>query len=165
MKPFPKTLLCFTATGIVAYWAAVFSGAFPVDELVPGYRNWFFSFPLADFWIAATSVLAAVFGTTNRPLTAIAMAATGSGLIFLGLNAFAYGFNTGLTNNLTVDELIEIAIKIYCLVVGGWLIASAYRQMVILSHEPPQGLRHDALCSHRDRDLGRGRGDHASTVH
>jgi hypothetical protein len=139
MKPFLRATLYFTAAGIVAYWAAVLSGAFPVDELVPGYQNWFLSFPLADFWIAATSAHAAAMVTVNRPLSAIAMAAAGSGLVFLGLNAFAYGFNTGLINNLTVDEIIEIAIKIYCLTVGGWLIASAYRQVVALSQESISG--------------------------
>jgi len=130
MKQSLKTTLYFTAAGIFVYWAAVFSGVFPVDELVPGYRNWFMSFPLADLWIATTSIVAAKLATSNRPLSAIAMAAAGSGLIFLGLYAFAYGFNTGLVNNLTVDELIEIAIKVYCLAAGGWLVASAYRQVV-----------------------------------
>lgn len=136
MKPLLRATLYFTAAGIVAYWAAMFSGAFPVDELVPGYRTWFLSFPLADFWIAATSVLAAALVTANRPLGAIATAAAGSGLIFLGLNAFAYGFNTDLIYNLTLDEAIEIAIKIYCLAVGGWLIVSAYQQVATLSREP-----------------------------
>lgn len=128
-----KACLYFTAAGIIAYWIAVFSGTFTVDELVPGYRNWFMSFPLADFWIALTAILAVAFATSNRALSATAMAAAGSGLIFLGLNAFAYGINTGLVNNLTIDELIEIAIKIYCLTAGGWLVASAYRQATELS--------------------------------
>ncbi len=43
---------------------------------------------------------------------------TGSSLIFLGL----YGFNTGLIFNMTTDELIEIAIKVYCLSVGSFFI-------------------------------------------
>lgn len=134
MKRSLKACLYFTAAGIIAYWIAVFSGAFPVDELVPGYRNWFMSFPLADFWIALTAILAVAFATTNPALSATAMAAAGSGLIFLGLNAFAYGANTGLVKNLTVDEIAEIAIKVYCLGAGAWLVASAYRQAIGSEH-------------------------------
>lgn len=133
MRRSRKACLYLTAAGIIAYWIAVFSGAFPVDELVPGYRNWFMSFPLADFWIALTAVLAVAFAASNRALSVTAIAAAGSGLIFLGLNAFAYGVNTGLVNNLTADEIAEIAIKVYCLTAGGWLVASAYRQATELS--------------------------------
>ncbi|WP_315706971.1 MULTISPECIES: hypothetical protein [unclassified Bradyrhizobium] len=124
-----KASLYFTAAGICAYWGAVFSGAFPVIELVPGYRSWFMSFPIPDFWIAITSLLAVVLARFDKRLSAIAMAAAGSGLVFLGLYAFAYGFNSGLVYELTVDELIEIAIKIYCLTMGAWLLVSAYRQI------------------------------------
>jgi hypothetical protein len=127
MTPSVRAALCFTAAGIVAYWATVFSGAFVIHELVPGYRNWFMSFPLADFWIVVTSALAAIAATSNRPLGAIAMAATGASLIFLGLYAFAYGMNTGLVGRLTIDALVEITIKVYCLAAGTWFILSAYR--------------------------------------
>lgn len=130
MKLSLKACLYFTAVGIVSYWAAVFSGVFSLDELVPGYRNWFLSFPLADLWIAAMSILAIAMTVSNRPMSAIAMAAAGSGLIFLGLNAFTYGINTGLVTNGTVEEIVEIAIKVYCLSAGGWMVVSAYRQAV-----------------------------------
>lgn len=123
-----KTCLYFTAAGLITYWVAVFSGAFPVEELVPGYRSWFMSFPVADLWIAFMAILAVRVAPSNRALSTIAMAAAGSGLIFLGLNAFAYGISTGLVTKLTIDEIAEIAIKVYCLTAGGWLVASAYRQ-------------------------------------
>jgi hypothetical protein len=47
---------------------------------------------------------------------------TGSSLIFLGLYALLYSINTGLIFNLTTDELIEIAIKVYCLSAGSFFI-------------------------------------------
>lgn len=119
--------LYLTAAGIIAYWGAVFSGVFPVEELGPGYRTWFLSFPVADFWIAATAVVAAVSKRSNRALSVTTTAAAGSGLVFLGTYAFAYGLNTGLVNRLTTDEVIEIAIKIYCVTAGGWLLVAAYR--------------------------------------
>lgn len=53
-------LSVFTAVGIIAYWSLVFAGLFPVEEVIPGYKNWFMSFPVADFWIAANSILLAI---------------------------------------------------------------------------------------------------------
>jgi hypothetical protein len=38
------------------------------------------------------------------------------------LYALLYGINTGLIFILTTDELIEIAIKVYCLSVGAFFI-------------------------------------------
>ena len=58
------------------------------------------------------------------------MAAADSGLIFLGLIAFTYGIKTGVVTNGTVEEIVEVAIKAYCLSAGGWMVVSAYRQAV-----------------------------------
>ncbi len=38
----------FTTFGIFAYWVSVFTGVFPVVELIPGYVDWFMVFPLAS---------------------------------------------------------------------------------------------------------------------
>ena len=113
----------FTAVGIIAYWTLVFAGLFPVEDIIPGYKNWFMSFPAADFWVAANAILLAVFvkkGDDAKSAVFGLMAA--SGMIFLGLYALAYGINTGLLFILTADELIEIAIKIFCLSVGAYFI-------------------------------------------
>ncbi len=112
----------FTTLGIVVYWSLVFTRVFPVTELVPGYRTWFMSFPLADGWIAVVSLLAFIFLLQNNEKSALFGMLTGSSLIFLGLYALLYGVNTGLLFNLTSDEIIEIGIKIYCLTVGSFFI-------------------------------------------
>lgn len=112
-----------TAAFVLAYWASVFVGVFPVVELVPGYRAWFMSFPVADVWIAAWCLalgLAARRGATDDARAAALVA--GSSLVFLGLYAGTYGAVTGLLWSGTVDEAIEIAIKLYCLGAGTWLI-------------------------------------------
>jgi hypothetical protein len=80
------------------------------------------AFPLADGWIAVTSLLAFVFllkGDDKAPLFGLL---AGSALIFLGMNALLYGANTGLLFTLTTDELVEIAIKVYCLTAGPFFI-------------------------------------------
>jgi hypothetical protein len=122
MKRLAIGLTLFTFLGVAAYWLAVFAGWFPVSELVPGYRNWFLSFPLADGWIAVVSLLAFIFLLRGDKRAALCGLLAGSSLIFLGLYALLYGVNTGLLFNLTTDEVIEIAIKVYCLSVGSFFI-------------------------------------------
>jgi hypothetical protein len=122
-----KGFLWFTASGILIYWILVFLGAFPVKELAPGYTDWFMSFPVADLWIALTGLSALYFAKRDHVKSAIALSAAGSGMIFLGLYAFTYGYRTGLLFEMTWDEVIEIGIKIYCLSVGGWFIQSAIK--------------------------------------
>ncbi|MBI5119116.1 hypothetical protein HZA56_21840 [Candidatus Poribacteria bacterium] len=116
------SLLFFTAAGIAIYWILVFSGVFEIADIVPGYKDWFMSFPLADGWIAACALLSAVYFLKGNPAARVFGISTGSGLIFLGLYALLYGFNTRLLFNVTAEELIEIAIKLYCLSVGSYLI-------------------------------------------
>lgn len=116
----------FTAVGIIAYWTLVFVGLFPVEDIIPGYKNWFMSFPAADFWIAVNAILLAVFINAKSAVFGL-MAA--SGMIFLGLYAFGYGINTGLLFKLTADELVEIAIKLYCLSVGAYFIKHFSKQL------------------------------------
>ena len=122
MKKLALGLTALTTIGIIVYWTLVFAKIFPVTELVPGYKNWFMSFPLADGWIAVTSLLAFIFLLQNKPKAALFGLLTGSSLIFLGLYALLYGVNTGLLFILTTDELIEIGIKMYCLSVGSFFI-------------------------------------------
>jgi len=123
MKNLTLGLTAFTAFGIVAYWTLVFTGLFEVTDLVPGYRDWFLSFPLADGWIAVVSLLAFIFLLQGDDKAALFGLLAGSSLIFLGLYALLYGINTGLLFILTTDEIIEIAIKVYCLSVGSFFIA------------------------------------------
>lgn len=122
MKQLALGLTAFTAFGIISYWISVFTGIFPVTEWVPGYRNWFMSFPLPDAWIAITSLLSFFYLIQNKDKASLFGMLTGSSLIFLGLYALMYGINTGLLFNLTTDELIEIVIKVYCLSAGSFFI-------------------------------------------
>ncbi len=66
MRNLALGLTAFTTFGIVIYWAMAFAGIFKVTELMPGYRNWFMSFPLADGWIAIMSLLAFIFFTSKQ---------------------------------------------------------------------------------------------------
>ena len=118
MKQLTIGLGIFTTAGIVIYWATVFTGIFKVADIIPGYRNWFMAFPLADAWIATCSLLTVIFLLRDDEKAVLFGLLTGSSLIFLGLYALLYGITTGLIFNLTADEVIEIFIKLYCLSVG-----------------------------------------------
>lgn len=121
------TITILTAVVGIFYWISVFSGIFPVEELVPGYRNWFMSFPIADSWMFICAIFACIYALKNHSLVALFAPLTGASMIFLGLYAFTYGANTGLLFILTIDEIIEIAIKIYCLAAGSMIIYHGWK--------------------------------------
>ena len=122
-----KLLLIATAIFIVAYWTSVFTGIFPIEEIVAGYRNWFMSFPIPDSYLAISAILSVFYLVTKPKLSGLFGIMTGSGLLFLGLYALAYGHNTGLLYNLTTDEIIEICIKVYCLSAGTFFIRQSWK--------------------------------------
>jgi len=134
MKNLAIGLSFFTTAGITLYWTLVFTGVFKVEELLPGYRNWFLAFPLADGWIAVCALLAGIFLLRGDEKAVLFGLLTASGLIFLGLNALLYGINTGLIFILTFDEIIEILIKVYCLSVGSFLIVTFWNLRTL--HQP-----------------------------
>jgi hypothetical protein len=123
-----RVLLVVTIIVIVLYWGSIFSGMVTVEAATPGYVDWFMAFFLADSWIATAALVSLLLSRRNGSLAAVFLAAAGSALIFLGLNAFSYGYRTGLLFNLTTDEVVEIAIKIYCLTVGAWFLSASYRR-------------------------------------
>ena len=128
-----RALLVITAVGIIAYWLVVFGKVVSIPSPVPGYVDWFMAFPLADLWIAAAATASFVAWKRNPQLARTLLIAAGSALIFLALNAFLYGYRTGLIFDLTTDELMEITIKVYCLVVGAFFVNGGYARLAVVS--------------------------------
>ena len=122
LKKLTIGLLLFTTGAIAIYWLTVFTDISEVVEKIPGYTDWFMSFPLADGWIAICALLAALYLIKGKPQMTLFGLLTGSSLLFLGLSALMYGIHTGLLFDLTWDEVTEIIIKLYCLTVGSFLI-------------------------------------------
>lgn len=127
MKKLLLSLLITTSLGIIFYWMTVFLGLFPVEELVPGYQYWFYAFPLPDLWIAISSLIAVVHLLKNKKSAALWGITAGSSMIFLSLYAASYGFITKLIFLPTLDEYIEIAIKIYTFSVGTFFIVQFWK--------------------------------------
>lgn len=122
MRELIITLNIITTVGIICYWFLIFTGTFRIKEVISGYRNWFMTFILPDLWIATTSILAAILLVQNHKKADIFGLLTGSSLIFLGLSALSYGFITKLIYKKTLENMVEIIIKLYCLISGAFLI-------------------------------------------
>jgi hypothetical protein len=82
------TLNLCTGFGITLYWLLVFTGVFPVEEIVPGYTNWFMSFPVADLWIAVCAFLSFKYLKSNDEKAILFGLLAGSSLIFFEIYNF-----------------------------------------------------------------------------
>ena len=122
-----KILLFITFTFVLLYWSLVFTGIFPVKELVAGYTTWFMSFPIADLFLGISALISFLYLNKDTQKSGFWGAVTGSSLIFLGLYALLYGINTGLLFILTLEEFIEIGIKVYCLAVGTFFLTHSWK--------------------------------------
>jgi hypothetical protein len=63
-------------------------------------------------------------------MAAICGLLSASSMIFLALNGLMFGINTGMICMFTLDEIIEIAIKLYRLFVGAFYIRQFSREIV-----------------------------------
>lgn len=128
---FKKTLFIsitfFSSFIIILYWGTVFTGLFPVKDIVPGYTNWFMAFPVPDFWLAILLAATGILYLNKSEHAGKAGVAAGSSMIFLGLYALSYGIISGTIFNLNADTIIEICIKVYCLTVGPALMVHFWK--------------------------------------
>jgi len=116
-----------TGAGILLQWVLVWSGAFPVVETTPGFTNYFMSFAVADMWLVVSA-----FGTVwlivrNDTRAVLASVALGSAMLFFGLYALLYDFNTGLLFETSPDELFGKAVTAYNIIAGVAFMVLAWR--------------------------------------
>jgi hypothetical protein len=126
-----RAWVCFlslaTGAGILLQWTMVWVGAFPVLVSVPGFRNYFLSFVAADLWLVVASVLTGVFIFLNDAKALLFGVALGSAMVFFGLYALAYDFNTGLLFDLSAGELFGKAVTLYNLLAGLLIMVLSWR--------------------------------------
>lgn len=117
-----RAWVCFlslaTGSGILLQWILVWSGAFPVSESVPGFRNYFLSFVAADLWLVVASFMTGTFILLKDPKALLFGVALGSAMVFFGLYALMYDLNTGLLFDFSAGELFGKAVTLYSLLVG-----------------------------------------------
>ena len=117
-----QVLLCvlalLTGAGILLQWILVWTGSFPVAESVPGFRNYFLSFALADLWLILAAFLTGILILKRDPRALLFGVALGSAMLFFGLYSLLYDLNTGLFFDFAADELFGKAVTFYNLLAG-----------------------------------------------
>ena len=122
------TVLSFAlAAAMVLYWVAVFSGALPVEEEVPGYTNWYMSYWLPDLWIGAAAGLAGLLLVQGRAAAVPFGIAAGSSLVFLAVQELLYLIDTELLFRATSDLLRGLIGTVVLVGVGTLLMVQFWR--------------------------------------
>lgn len=119
LRTFSVLLSFFTGFSIVLYWALVFTGVTPTEELIPGYTFWAMSYPPADAWIAICALLAGIFLLKKNEKAILFGLMAAGGLIFLALNATTYSFISGVLSQFTAGGIVmKLAMRAYFLAAG-----------------------------------------------
>ncbi len=107
-----------TGAGILLQWIFVWLGIFPVDESVPGFRNYFLSFQVADLWLIILAFLTGVNIILKNTKALLFGIALGSAMVFFGLYSLLYDLNTGLFLNFSESELFGKGVTFYNIFAG-----------------------------------------------
>lgn len=117
-------LLIITALFTIYYWADFYtSGGVQVIE-----EEWYIkfekAFPVADFWMAACSLLGAVGLLTEQPFGSFFSLLAASSLIFLALMDITFNMQNGLYPLIALSNqmVLELIINLWTLVLGVSLI-------------------------------------------
>lgn len=117
-----RSLVCvfsfLTGAGILLQWILVWAGRFPVEESVPGFRNYFLSFQVADLWLILLAFLTGAFILLKNPKALLFGIALGSAMVFFGLYALLYDLNTGLFYDFSAGELFGKFVTFYNILAG-----------------------------------------------
>lgn len=117
-----RSLVCvlsfLTGAGILLQWILVWVGRFPVEESVPGFRNYFLSFQVADLWLILLAFLTGAFILLKNPKALLFGIALGSAMVFFGLYALLYDLNTGLFYDFSAGELFGKFVTFYNTLAG-----------------------------------------------
>jgi hypothetical protein len=116
-----------TGGGILLQWIFVWSGKFPINESVPGFRNYFLSFQAADLWLILLAFLTGIFIVLRDPKALLFGIALGSAMVFFGLYALLYDLNTGLFFNYSAGELIGKSVTFFNILAGLLFISLSWK--------------------------------------
>ena len=106
------------AAGTVAYWLAYFAAGVvqtAQDAVYTGFEN---AFPLADGYMTAAYVAAAVLLLRGHVLAVPVGIAAGSAMVFLGAMDTLFNLEHGKYADMTAEMAIETAINVACVTFG-----------------------------------------------
>jgi hypothetical protein len=120
-------LMLVAALGTAAYWIAYFTaGAVRTagDPVYIGFEN---AFPLADGYMAACYVTAALL-LLRRRVTAVPVGiAAGSAMVFLGAMDTLFNLEHGKYADMTPEMVVETVINVVCLTFGPYTMVRLWR--------------------------------------
>jgi hypothetical protein len=116
-----------TGIGILFQWILVWSGMFPVDENVPGFRNYFLSFQVADFYLVLLAFFTVAFILLRDSKALLFGIALGSAMVFFGLYSLLYDLNTRLFFDFSVGELFGKFVTFYNILAGLLIIFLSWK--------------------------------------
>jgi len=127
-------LMLVVALGTVAYWTAYFVAGAVQTSADPAYLAFENAFPLADGYMAACWVVAAMLLIRGR-ITAVPVGiAAGSAMVFLGLMDTLFNLEHGKYADMTAEMAVETAINGVCLGFGPVTMARLWRARRRLEH-------------------------------
>jgi len=91
---------------------------FPVEDTVPGFKNYLLAFQLPDLWLVFTSILTGVSIFKKKEISVFFGIALGSSMLFFGLYALLYDIVTGLILEIKAGEIFGKGVTVYNIVVG-----------------------------------------------
>jgi len=106
------------AAGTVAYWLAYFAAGVvqtAQDAVYTGFEN---AFPLADGYMTAAYVAAAILLLRGHVLAVPVGIAAGSAMVFLGAMDTLFNLEHGKYADMTAEMAIETAINVACVTFG-----------------------------------------------
>jgi hypothetical protein len=121
-------LMLLAALGTVAYWTAWFTtGAVRTadDAAYVAFEN---AFPLADGYMSACYVVAAVLLLRGRASAVPVGIAAGSAMVFLGLMDTLFNLEHGKYAAMTPEMAVEAAINVACLTFGPLTMIRLWRR-------------------------------------
>ena len=124
------TLLIVTAIVTVAYWVNYFTGGDVKTIDARWYTAFEDAFPVADGWLAATSLLAGI-GLWRGLRWAGAMGLlAGSALLYLAAMDITFDVENGLYALVpsSAQMQLELLINVWSLALGVWTVAASWRR-------------------------------------
>jgi hypothetical protein len=128
--------LVVASIGTTLYWIIFFTtGAVQVTS-DPAYLSFERAFPLADGWMAACALVAAIGLARGRSWGLLFGLLAGSSIVFLGCMDLLYNLNAGTYSAGTAPMWAEVAINAFCLLGAPALIVHLWRHRRSLAWSP-----------------------------
>ena len=132
-------LMLVAAVGTTAYWTAYFTTGAVQTSADPVYVGFEDAFPLADGYMTACFVAAAVLLLRGRPLAIPTGIAAGSAMVFLGAMDTLFNLEHGKYADMTPEMATETVINVVCFTFGPWTMVRLWRARRRL--DPPEQQR------------------------